>query len=270
MAGFSPVSSSVTSADGTVIGYTATGAGPAVILVDGALGSREFGPMPRLATMLGEHFTVYTYDRRGRGESAEVAPYSPDLEVEDLAAVIAAAGGSADVYGLSSGAALALEAARHLPGIARLALYEPPFIVDDSRPPQPEGFAAELAAMVEGGHRGDAAKAFLRYTGMPAAVVSFVALTPAWPKIKAVVHTVPHDLEMLREHQQGKPLDPAEWAGLTIPVLVAAGGRSSRFMHNATRAVADALPSAEYVMLAGELHEVKPQAIAPILIGFFT
>lgn len=260
---------SVTSADGTVIGYTVTGAGPSVILVDGALGSRAFGPMPRLAALLGEHFTVYTYDRRGRGESVEVAPYAPEREVADLAAVITAAGGTASVYGLSAGAALALETARHDPGIARLVLYEPPFFVDDSRPPQPEGFAAELAAMIEAGHRSEAAKAFLRYIDVPASVASFVALSPGWAKVKAVVHTVPHDLELLRAHQQGKPLDPAEWAGVRIPVLVGVGGRSPRSMQNATRALADALPSARHVSLPGELHEVKPQAIAPVLIEFF-
>ncbi len=134
--------STVRSADGTTIAYTRAGQGPPLILVDGALCSRSFGPMPKLAEQLAAHFTVYTYDRRGRGASSDTKPYAPDREVEDIEALVAVAGDTVFVHGTSSGAALALEAAKHIRAIARLALYEPPFIVDGSRTADAGGLAA--------------------------------------------------------------------------------------------------------------------------------
>ena len=125
----------VISKDGTPIAFERSGSGPALILVDGALCYRAFGPMPQLAALLARDFTVYTYDRRGRGESGLTAPFAVEREVEDIAALLEEAGGAACVYGISSGAALALEAANRSPGIRKLALYEAPFIVDGSRPP---------------------------------------------------------------------------------------------------------------------------------------
>jgi alpha-beta hydrolase superfamily lysophospholipase len=128
----------VRSADGTTIAYTRAGQGPPLILVDGALCSRSFGPMPKLAEQLAPHFTVDTYDRRGRGDSGDTKPYSPDREVEDLEALAALAGDTVYLHGTSSGAALVLEAAKHIGSVAKLALYEPPFIVDDTRTPMPD------------------------------------------------------------------------------------------------------------------------------------
>jgi pimeloyl-ACP methyl ester carboxylesterase len=149
----------VRSADGTTIAYTRAGQGPALILVDGALCSRSFGPMPKLAEQLTPHFTVYTYDRRGRGESGDTKPYSPDREVEDLEALVALAGDTVYLHGTSSGAALALEAAKHIRSVAKLAVYEPPFIVDDTRTPMPDDWLPRLNALVaaerKGKHRCD-------------------------------------------------------------------------------------------------------------------
>src|SRR5215469_6544403 len=138
----------VRSADGTAIGYTRAGQGPPLILVDGALCSRSFGPMPKLAEQLAPHFTVYTYDRRGRGDSGDTAPDDPDREVEDLEALVALAGDPVYLYGTSSGGALALEAAKHIRAIARLAVYELPFIVDDTRDPMPADWLPRLKALV--------------------------------------------------------------------------------------------------------------------------
>src|SRR6516162_4218386 len=162
----------VQSADGTTIAFTQAGQGPPLILVDGALCSRSFGPMPKLAARLTPRFTVYTYDRRGRGASGDTPPYAPDREVDDLEALAAEAsgrdGGPVFLHGISSGAALALEAVKRIPAFTKLAGYEPPFIVDGSRPPIPDGYLAELSALIAGGRRGDAVKMFMRFVGTPA------------------------------------------------------------------------------------------------------
>ena len=262
--------STVRSADGTIIAYTGAGQGPPLILVDGALCSRSFGPMPKLAEQLISHFTVYTYDRRGRGDSEDTSPYEPDREVEDLEALVALAGEGVYVHGTSSGATLALEAAKHLRSIAKLAVYEPPFIVDDTRAPMPADYLPRLKALVAGGQRGDAIKMFMRFVGTPAIFTAVMPLTPVWPKLKAVAPTLPYDITIVHDHQRGIPLTPAEWAAIKVPTLVAAGGKSPAWMTNGTRALAGALPDATYRTLPGQNHMVKAQAIAPVLTEFFT
>jgi pimeloyl-ACP methyl ester carboxylesterase len=268
----------VQSADGTAIAFTKAGQGPPLILVDGALCSRSFGPMPKLAAELVPHFTVYTYDRRGRGASGDTPPYAPDREVDDLEALAAVAGedavagevGTVCVHGTSSGAALALEAAKRVPAIARLAVYEPPFIVDGTRSPMPDDYLPELRQLVAEGRRGDAVKMFLRFVGTPAIFTAVMPLTPAWSKLKAAAPTLPYDITLLQDHQRGEPLTAAQWAGVKPPTLVAAGGKSPAWMTNATRALADALPDARYQTLPGQNHMVRPQAIAPVLTAFFS
>ncbi len=265
----------VQSADGTTIAYTRAGQGPALILVDGALCSRSFGPMPKLAAQLAPHFTVYTYDRRGRGASGDTPPYTPDREVDDIEALAAMAGetamagGTVFVHGTSSGAALALEAAKRIPAIAKLAVYEPPFIVDDTRSPIPDGYLTTLTRLVADGRRGDAVKMFMRFVGTPAIFTAIMPLTPVWPKLKAVAPTLPYDIAIMQDHQRGTPFTAAEWAAVKIPALVAVGGKSPAWMTNATRALADALPDARHRTLPGQNHMVKPQAIAPVLTEFF-
>lgn len=156
----------VTSSDGTPIAYGVAGAGPAVILVDGALCQRAFGPLGALATLLAPHCTVITYDRRGRGESGDTAPYAVAREVDDIDALITAAGGAAGVYGISSGAFLALEAARRLPGaITRLALYEPPASLDAAGIRRFTDYRAQLDMLLAAGRRGDAVALFMRLVG---------------------------------------------------------------------------------------------------------
>jgi pimeloyl-ACP methyl ester carboxylesterase len=265
--------STVRSADGTAIFYTRAGQGPPLILVDGALCSRSFGPMPKLAEQLAPHFTVYTYDRRGRGESGDTAPespYSPDREIEDLEVLVAQAGDSVYLHGTSSGAALALEAAKHIRSIAKLAVYEAPFIVDDSRPPMPDDYLPRLKQLVADSRPGDAVKMFMRFVGTPAIFTAVMPLTPVWPKLEAAAPTLPYDLTILRDHQRGTPFTPGEWAAVKVPTLVAVGGKSPAWMTNAARALADSLPDATYRTLRGQNHMVKAQAIAPVLTGFFT
>jgi pimeloyl-ACP methyl ester carboxylesterase len=259
----------VRSADGTTIAFTRAGQGPPLILVDGALCSRQFGPMPGLAGQLARDFTVYTYDRRGRGESGDTAPYSPDLEVDDLEALVEQAGDAVYVHGTSSGAALALAAAKRIPAIAKLSVYEPPFIVDDTRTALPDDFLPRLTSLVSAGRRGDAVKMFMSFAGTPAIFTTVMPLTPVWGKLKAVAPTLVYDITIVADHQRGTPFTAGDWADVKAPTLVAAGGKSPAWMANATRALADALPDSTYRTLPGQNHMVKAQAIAPVLTSFF-
>jgi pimeloyl-ACP methyl ester carboxylesterase len=259
----------VTSKDGTRIAFSRAGSGPPLILVDGALCSRAFGPMPKLAPLLAERFSVFTYDRRGRGESGDTAPYAIEREVEDLEALVHAAGGSAYLYGASSGAHLALEAAKRTATIQKLAMYEPPWIVDDSRPPVPEDYLPTLNALVAADRRGDAVKLFMGVVGVPSIMRALMPLMPMWGKLKAVAHTLPYDGLILKEHQTGTPLRREEWAAVATPSLVIVGGKSPAWMHHATQALADVLSDSRYRTLEGQTHMVKPKPLVPVLTEFF-
>src|SRR5229473_6010118 len=180
----------ILSTDGTPIAFDQTGKGPAIILVDGALCYRASGPTGPLAALLAPHFTVFTYDRRGRGDSGDMAPYSVEREVEDIEALLKEGGGSAFVFGISSGAALALEAANRGLAIIQLALYEAPFIVDDSRPPIPNDFPARLDELISSKRRGDAVRLFMKLVGVPGIFILLMRFMPAWSKLTAVAHTI--------------------------------------------------------------------------------
>ncbi|MFI5938427.1 alpha/beta fold hydrolase [Actinoplanes sp. NPDC051494] len=260
--------STLTSADGTTIGYETLGSGPALILVDGAMCYRGFGPMRELAAALADTFTVYLYDRRGRGESGDTRPYEPRREVEDLAALLTAAGGSAALVGVSSGAVLAADAANAVPGFTALAVYEPPFIVDGTHPPRPDTFLPETEALIAAGDHGGAVKKFLRSVGMPGFAVTIMSLLPPFRKMKPVAPTLPHDLRILGDTGRGVPLDPARWARVTIPAIVLDGGKSPQYMRNAAKALSEALPRAEYATLPGQTHIVKAPALAPAIKDF--
>lgn len=260
----------LTSKDGTEIAYTRVGAGAPLILVDGALCDRAMGPNTKLASRLSDRFAVFTYDRRGRGESGDRAPYGVEREIDDLEAVIETAGGRACVYGISSGGALALEAANRLSSIERLALYELPYVVDATRPPIPADWGAQLAEMAAADRRADAVRYFLRdCVGVPRPVVALMRFTPAWPKLKAKSHTLAYDARIVGDLGRGEPLPADRWAGVTVPALAVAGGKSPVWMRNAMRALADVLPSARYQTLAGQTHMVKPGPLAPVLTEFF-
>jgi pimeloyl-ACP methyl ester carboxylesterase len=257
------------SADGTAIAYETLGNGPALILVDGALCRRAMGPSRPLAKLLAEHFTVYTYDRRGRGDSGDTAPYSVDREVEDLAALIEAAGGSAHLYGISSGAVLALEAAAQGLPVESLALYEPPFIVDDSRAPMGAAYTAPLHAALAEDRRGAAVGVFMRQVGVPAPMLAVMRLMPVWRKLKAVAHTLAYDAAIMGDTQSGQPLPADRWADVTVPTLVAVGGKSPAWLQHGSAALAEVLPDACYTSLAGQTHMVKAKVLAPVLATFF-
>jgi len=259
----------VQSADGTRIAFDRQGGGPPLILVDGALCYRDSGPSKPLATLLARHFTVFTYDRRGRGESGDTAPYDVQREVEDIDALIQEAGGSALVYGISSGAALALEAANRGLAITRLALYEAPFIVDATRTPVPDEYVTRLLQLVGSNRRADVVSHFMKIVGVPRFVIPLMRLMPAWSKLKGVAHTVPYDTAIVVEHQRGKPLPANRWRAATMPTLVVAGSKSPLWMRNAMQALAGVLPNATLHHLAGQTHMVRPSVLAPLLVTFF-
>ena len=263
-----PATERAVSKDGTPIAYERQGHGYPLILIDGALCSRAMGPSASLAKSLAGHFTVITYDRRGRGDSGDTAPYAVEREIDDIEAVLNAAGGEAFVWGTSSGAMLALTAASRLPGIKKLALYEPPFIVDGTRSTTETDWARIRGAMAAG-RRSDAVRFFLKSVGMPGALIVLIKLSPIWPKLKAVAHTLPYDGAITAGDQLGKPLAPGRWASLTLPTLVMDGGKSPAWMRNGNRALAEALPNARYLTLAGQNHVLKAAAHAPALITFF-
>lgn len=256
------------SRDGTAIAFERSGAGPAVILVDGALCSRGFGPMPKLAPLLARSFTVLTYDRRGRGDSGDTKPYAVEREIEDLEALLRAAGGSASVLGLSSGGALALEAAAAKLPITRVAVYEPPYMVDDGGSHARAGHQARLEQLISRGGRGEAVKYFMRkMVGVPAFFVAFMRLMPGvWRKLEAVAHTLPYDAAIMRGF--GPP--PAErFASIDVRTLALHGARTDARLVKATEAVARVVPAARHHILQGQNHNVKPEVLAPVVAEFF-
>jgi pimeloyl-ACP methyl ester carboxylesterase len=260
------------SRDGTGIAYSTTGDGPPLVLVDGALCHRGVGPNRKLAGRLADDFTVVTYDRRGRGESGDTTPSAVEREVEDIAAIVADVGGQARLYGISSGGALALEAARLLPDVVEaVAVYEIPYVVDDSRPPAPVDLADSIEQLITAGRPGDAVKLFMREAVLlPSFLVAAMPLFPGWSSNKALAKTLPYDLAVMGDGQRGNPVPRDRWSSITVPTLVASGGKSPGWVQAAAAQLADVVPGAQLRSLPGQRHYVKPDAIAPILTGFFT
>jgi len=209
-------------------------------------------------------------DRFGLEHDVELLPY-PVLdfmrEVEDLGALLREAGGSAGVYGTSSGAALALEAAaRGLP-ITRLALWEPPFMVDDTRPRPPADQVAQYNHMVAAGRRGDAVEYFMtKVVGLPAEFAAQARSSPWWPAQEALAHTLAYDATIMGDYSL--PVERA--ASVTATTLVIAGGASPAWMRNSAQTLAETLPHGKYRMLEGQEHNVAPEAMAPVLVEFFS
>ncbi len=256
------------SKDGTNIAYDKTGQGPALIIVAGAFQDRM--AMAAYAEPLSKHFTVYNYDRRGRGESGDTQPYAVQREIEDIDALIQEAGGSAFVFGGSSGGVLTLDAAAHGSNITKLAIYEPPFVVDDSRDPVPKDIVDQLKDMVESGRRGDAAEIFMiKGSLMPADTVAGMRTQPFWPGVKAVAHTLVYDAMIMDGTMQGTSLPADRWATFTIPTLVIYGGAGPAWSRNAAEALVEMLPNAKRQTLEGQFHELTPDILTPVLEKFF-
>ena len=253
----------VTSADGSPIAYDRYGDGPPLITAAGAFCPRA--TTDPLARALAAQFTVLNYDRRGRGDSGDTAPYAVEREIEDLAALIAAAGGSAAVFGHSSGATLALKAAASGLPITHLVLYEPPFNPDDSFPRLPAGLAGELAGLVADGRRGDAVELYqTRAIGMPEPVVAQLRNAPFRPVLEAIAHTLAYDAAVIGD----RSLPAAMLGAITIPALVITGEQSPPFLTGAAKAAAAALPAGQLAVLPGQTHDINPEATAPVIARF--
>ncbi|MGQ0602500.1 MAG: alpha/beta fold hydrolase [Anaerolineales bacterium] len=264
----------VSSKDGTTIAFDQLGTGAPVILVAGATAYRSHPVNVQLAELLSTHFTVFNYDRRGRGDSGDTAPYAVEREIEDIEAVMNGAGGSAFMCGFSSGAVLALEAASKLSAkIKKLALYEPPFILDDSRPPLPQDYVAQLNAAIAAGRRGDAFEIFMTKAVLsPAEYLEPMRNDPMWADMEKVAHTLAYDGTIMGDTMSGKPFSTRkikQWASVTMPTLVMTGGKSEAYFHGAAQALVDILPTAQRRTLEGQDHAVAPEALAPVLVEFF-
>lgn len=257
----------IISRDGTSIAYDTLGNGKPLILIDGALCYRSFGPMPKLAPLLAKYFTVYFYDRRGRGDSTDKKPYAVDREVEDIEALIKNAGGSAFVFGISSGAVLAMKGAQAGLNIPKLAMYEPPYVYEKQNGSVPPNHEANLKSLLANNRRGDAVKYFMvKMVGAPAVFGFIMSLLPVWKKLKAVAHTLPFDAAIMGDFT----VPVAEIYSVKTPTLVAGGEKSPAALRTAVQSTADALPNGNLRWLEGQTHNVNVDALAPVLIEYFT
>jgi pimeloyl-ACP methyl ester carboxylesterase len=262
--------STARSQDGTSIVYDRVGSGPPLVLVGGAFSYRRWKGFVQLAELLADRFTVINYDRRGRGDSGDATSYAVEREIEDLAAVIEAAGGRAQVFGMSSGGVLALRAAAAGVPIDRLVVYQPPFVVDDAGHRPPTDFAHHLGELVTQGRRSAAVGYFMRKgMGAPAPFVALLRLArPIWSSLKAVAHTLPYDFAVMGDTVTGKPLAREPWASIATPTLVVAGSRSPASLRKASNALATVMPDAERLTLEGQSHNVSMKALAPAIAAF--
>jgi pimeloyl-ACP methyl ester carboxylesterase len=250
--------------DGTTIAFERLGSGPPVVLVCG--GSVDRTADAAIAQELASDFTVFNYDRRGRGDSGDTLPYAIEREVEDIEAVIGAAGGSACLWGSSSGAVLALIAAESGVPVAKLALWEPPF-VPEGVPRPPEDQVTQYETMIAEGRRGDAVEYFMtKVIGMPPEVVAGARTQPWWGATEALAPTLAYDARIMGDYSIPKDLA----ASVKVPTMVIAGGADFPWMRQTAETLAAALPDGQVRILEGQGHDVDPGVLAPVLTEFFT
>jgi pimeloyl-ACP methyl ester carboxylesterase len=255
----------VTSKDGTKIAYEAAGRGPAVIMVLGALNSRKSGA--KLAKLLSSKFTVLSYDRRGRGDSTDIAPYSPQREVEDIEALIGVVGEPVCLYGHSSGGALALQTAIKLPKLVKKeAIYEVPYSLDDAARKAATEYFRMLKKLLKSGRDGDAVALFVKSVGVSDKQIQAMKKMPMWRGLERLAPTLAYDSEVLGD---GHFLPTALLSHITIPTLVMHGDAGAPSMRDAARAISETIPKAQLRTLEGETHGVRPKALAPVLEQFF-
>jgi pimeloyl-ACP methyl ester carboxylesterase len=256
------------SKDGTTIALDQQGDGPALILVDGAMSTRSSGSKPVLAKLLAQHFTVYSYDRRGRGDSGDSKHYAVEREIEDIEALIDKAGGSAFVYGHSSGGCLALEATVKLgEKVKKLAMYEAPYNDDPEAQKAWGKYIKNLTEALASDRRGDAVALFMAYVGMPAAQIEGMRHAPFWGGMEAIAPTLAYDHTAIMGEDGSIPTDRA--ARVHVPTLVMSGGNGAPFMRETAKTLSKTIPAATLSTLDGQTHDVQPYALAPMLVEFF-
>ena len=260
------MTSYVTSKDGTRIAFDRLGEGAPVVVVSGMFCARQ--TTQALAEQLAQRFSVINYDRRGRGESGDTAPYAVEREVEDLGALIAGAGGSASVYGHSSGGGLALNAVAGGLPITQLVLHEPPYGPDDEASKKAARELAEKvrAALAED-RPADAIKLFLAASGMPPAMAEGMS---ADPNMQAIAPTMPYDFEVMGDASRGGTIPEDLVRVIDIPTLVIAGGTSPDFFRNTAARIAEILPNGSHTVLEGQDHGAPADVVAPKVAEFLT
>ena len=259
----------LTSHDGTTIAYDKRGDGPATILVDGALTVHSSGSGSELAELLSPFFTVFGFDRRGRGASGDTLPYAVDREIDDIEALIDRAGGSPFLYGHSSGGPLAMRAALRLGSkVSKIAMNEPPYNNDPGAQESWSRYLTQLREALAEGRRGDAVALFMRFVGTPAEQVDGMRSEPFWPGIEAVAPTLAYDHAAILGEPWSVPTGLA--ARLSVPVLVMAGDAGLAFMPDAARVLSQAIPQGQLRTLEGQTHVVDPAVLAPVLVEVFT
>lgn len=257
----------LSSPDGTTIAYDKQGKGPVLILVDGALTVHSSGSRSELARLLAPRFTVCGFDRRGRGRSGDTLPYAVDREIDDIEALIDRVGGPAFLYGHSSGGPLAMRAAIRLGSkVSKIAMYEPPYNNDPSAQESWRQYLGQLKAALAEGRRGDAVALFMRFVGTSAEQVDTMRRAAFWPGLEAVAPTLAYDHAAILGEPWSVPTELA--ARVAVPALVLAGDASLPFMPDAARVLSEAIPQGQLRILEGQTHEVKPDALAPVLAEF--
>ena len=259
----------VTSKDGTSIAYEATGDGPALILVDGALSTSRGESKPELVALLAPRFTVYNYDRRGRGESGDTLPFAVEREIEDIDALIEHAGGEALLFGHSSGGCLALEAASALGDkVAKVAVYEAPWNDDPAAQKAWGDYLRALSEALASGRRGDAVALFMQYVGTPPEQVAAMREAPFWPSFEAIAPTLAYDHSEIMGSTAAVPMK--QLAKVEVPVLAICGDASPTFMCTTAQTISRAVEHGEFRAMEGQTHAVPPDVIAPVLTAFFS
>lgn len=258
----------VASKDGTKIAYDKEGNGPAAILVAGAMCSRLAWSGPELSQLLASHFTVYNYDRRGRGDSGDTQPYSVDREIEDIEALIEDAGGSAYLWGHSSGGALALEASVQLGGkVKKLSVYEVPYDESPQDKPGWRKYISQLKEVLAANQRGDAVALFMEYVGAPKQQVDGMRKSPVWPSMEALAPTLAYDHIGLLPNDRAIPTELV--SKISVPTLVMTGDNTYPFIQDAAQTLNKIIPNSQLQVVAGQGHAVDVKVIAPMLIEFF-
>jgi pimeloyl-ACP methyl ester carboxylesterase len=254
----------VRSRDGTAIAFDRLGTGPPVILLSGASTARAVHTP--LAELLASDFTVFNYDRRGRGDSGDTAPYTVQREVEDLDAVITEAGGEAGAFGNSSGAALALHAAAAGLPLTKLALWEPPFMVDPDAPRRQQEYVTQLTNLLEADRRDDAMALFMKYVGLPDEMIAGMRNAPMWPGMEALASTLAYDASIMGDGT----IPTGLVSSVKVPTLVLNGTETGDWANNSAHALTTALPNPHHRALDGQSHNVAWEVLAPVLREFFS
>jgi pimeloyl-ACP methyl ester carboxylesterase len=259
----------VTSSDGIPIAFDRLDDGPPVIVVCGATCDRAL--MRPTADELAKRFTVFNYDRRGRGDSGDTAPYAVEREIEDLGALIAEAGGTASVYGHSSGAGLVLHAAAYGLPVAKIVLHDPPYAPDGDEEARriSREYGENLKAMLSEDRRGDAVELFMTTMGIPQETIEGMRHTPRWAALEAMAPTLAYDSEVMGDIGREGTIPVDQASKVTVPAFVLTGGADYPWMTDVGRRLADAMPNGRHRVLEGQEHVVPPEVLVPVLAEFF-